>query len=79
MVAAMGPESRILVDEVVLPEFGVHWHAAMQDISMAIQLGRKERTRTQWEKLVEQADLIIAEIRTHDISLYYSIIVLEQK
>lgn len=65
----MDPESRILIDEVVLPDFGVHWHAAMQDISMAIQLGGKERTRTQWEKLVEQAELKIAEIHTYDISL----------
>ena len=79
LALAMSAESRILIDEVVLPDVNVHWHAAMQDISMGILLGGKERTKTQWEKLVEQAGLKIAQVHTHDISLYHSIIVLERQ
>lgn len=75
----MGKESRILIDEVVLPDANVHWHAAMQDISMGILLGGKERSRAQWEKLVGQAGLKITELHTYDTSLYHSIIVLEQQ
>ena len=75
----MDTESRILIDEVVLPDVNVHWHAAMQDISMGILLGGKERSKAQWEKLVEQAGLKIAQVHTHDISQCYSIIVLERQ
>jgi hypothetical protein len=41
----MGKESHILIDEVVLPDVNAHWHAAMQDISMAILFGGKERSK----------------------------------
>jgi hypothetical protein len=43
--AAMGKESHILIHEVVLPDVNAHWHAAMQDISMAILFGGKERSK----------------------------------
>jgi demethylsterigmatocystin 6-O-methyltransferase len=41
----MGEESHILIDEVVLPDVNAHWHAAIQDISMAILFGGKERSK----------------------------------
>lgn len=75
--AAMDSQSYILINEVVLPNVNAHWHAAMQDISMGILLGGKERSKAQWEKLVVQAGLEIAEIHTQDISSYQSIIALK--
>ena len=44
IVGATDADSRILVDEVVLPDTGVHWQVTMADISMMIGLGGKERT-----------------------------------
>lgn len=73
----MSLDSRLLIDEVVLPDVGVHWHAAMADISMGILFGGKERTREQWEGLVEKAGLKLAWIHTYKESTYNSIIVLE--
>lgn len=72
----MSSESRILIDEVVLPDVDVHWHAAMGDISMGVLLAGKERTRMEWEALVAASGLRLVGVRTYSVSLYNSIIVL---
>ena len=46
LAEAMDGDSRILMDEVVLPDANVPWQAAMQDISMNIQFGGKIRKAT---------------------------------
>ena len=73
----MSSGSRILIDEIVLPDVNVHWHAAMGDISMGILFSGKERTRKQWEALVAQSGLRLAQIQTYSGLMYNSIIVLE--
>lgn len=40
----MDADSRILIDDVVLPDTGANWQTTMADISMMISLGGKERT-----------------------------------
>ncbi|KAL8824799.1 MAG: hypothetical protein Q9191_004810 [Dirinaria sp. TL-2023a] len=77
--AAMNADSKILIDEVVLPEMNVHWHAAMADICMGFAFGGKERTRRQWEDLVEEAGLRLEQVHTYNISTYNSIVVLAVK
>lgn len=77
--AAMNTDSKILIDEVVLPEMNTHWHAAMADISMGIAFGGKERTRKQWEDLVEQTGLQLEQVHTYNLSTYNSIVVLALK
>jgi demethylsterigmatocystin 6-O-methyltransferase len=79
LAAAMNSESRILIDEVVLPDVNAHWHATMSDITMGILFGGRERTRFEWEALVEKSGLHLAQIHTYNVSLYNSIIVLELK
>ncbi|KFY43015.1 hypothetical protein V494_02134 [Pseudogymnoascus sp. VKM F-4513 (FW-928)] len=76
LAAAMSKESRILIDEVVLPNVNVHWHAAMGDISMGVLFAGKERTKTQWEALVAESGLRLVGIHTYSVSLYSSIIAL---
>ncbi|KFY18194.1 hypothetical protein V492_00082 [Pseudogymnoascus sp. VKM F-4246] len=76
LAAAMSNESRILIDEVVLPDVNVHWHAAMGDISMGVLFAGKERTKTQWEALVAESGLRLVGIHTYSVSLYSSIIAL---
>ena len=77
LAAAMNSESRILIDEVVLPDVNVNWHAAMFDLSMAMLLGGKERTRKQWEAIVGKAGLRLVQVHTYNFSLYSSITVLQ--
>ena len=72
----MRNESRILVDEVILPDVSVHWHAAMGDISMGIQSAGRERTRREWESLVKKAGLRLEHVHTYGVTLYNSILVL---
>jgi demethylsterigmatocystin 6-O-methyltransferase len=73
----MNSESRILIDEVVLPDVNANWQAAMGDISMGILFGGKERSRKQWEALAAESGLRLAQIHTYNISQHNSIIVLE--
>ncbi|KAL4945003.1 hypothetical protein BDV06DRAFT_232179 [Aspergillus oleicola] len=66
IMPALGPESLILIDEVIIPETGVPWQAAMMDIMMMQSLGGIERTRQEWEQLVDQAGLKIIETYQYD-------------
>ncbi|KAJ5175128.1 S-adenosyl-L-methionine-dependent methyltransferase [Penicillium canariense] len=76
---AMDPTSRLLIDEVVLPDTGAHWQATMADISMMIGLGGKERTSEQWHSLAGSAGLRVEQIHLYTASTYTSIIVLALK
>jgi len=78
LAEAMDGDSRILMDEVVLPDANVPWQAAMQDISMNIQFGGKERTRSEWHSLIEKSGLEVADVRTYNVSSCASVIVLEK-
>jgi hypothetical protein len=48
----MNEQSRILIDEVCLPDMNVHPRAAMMDVSMMLYMAGAERTRDDWQKLV---------------------------
>ncbi|KFY19011.1 hypothetical protein V493_08197 [Pseudogymnoascus sp. VKM F-4281 (FW-2241)] len=77
IAAVMSSESRILIDESVLPDVNTNWHAAMADIMMGVLFAGKERTKEQWEKLVAKSGLRLADIHTYNVLEYNSIIVLE--
>lgn len=47
----MGPKSVILVDEMVLPEMGVHSNVTSVDLEMLCAAAAIERTEAQWEAL----------------------------
>ena len=74
LAAAMDKDSRILIDEMVLPDTGVHWQATQLDLIM-ISLGAIERTKEQWYGLLEKAGLQISQIYTYTASLQDSVIV----
>lgn len=73
--AAMGPESVLLLDEMVLPDQGVHWMAASMDLQMLAWLASQERTRTQWEELLKSVGMEIVDVYAHRPSAYESLIV----
>lgn len=55
----MGPRSRILIDEMVLPDVGVDWTATYTDLTMMASHAAKERTQAQWESLLDSVELKI--------------------
>ncbi|ORY14346.1 S-adenosyl-L-methionine-dependent methyltransferase [Clohesyomyces aquaticus] len=66
IVPAMASESRIVIDEVVLPDMNVPWQAAYMDITMMASLGGMERSKAEWEKLMDEAGLEILNIHRYD-------------
>ncbi|KAJ5610647.1 hypothetical protein N7510_007366 [Penicillium lagena] len=76
VAAAMGPDSRILIDEVVLPRTGAHWQATMADIAMMAASAGKERSVPQWNALCERSGLRVEQIHTYEPVTYTSILVL---
>ena len=74
LVPAMGPESRILIDEVVLPESKTPWQVAIMDIAMMACLGGIERSKEDWESLLDKAGLKLVDLDTYDDERFHSII-----
>ncbi|KAJ6014396.1 hypothetical protein N7540_008987 [Penicillium herquei] len=66
LISAFGPDSVILIDDMVLPGSGVHFHATQIDITMMSVLASHERTITQWYALMEKAGLKIKQIYTYN-------------
>lgn len=62
---AMGPRSQVLVDEIVLPVSGAHWHATCMDMLMMVGLGARERTVDEWGELLDEAGLRVVKIHTY--------------
>lgn len=71
----MNPDSRILIDDMVLPNEKVHWQATQLDLTMMSSLGSKERTDEQWRALIDAAGLQILKIVQYTPILNDSIIV----
>ena len=71
-VEAMGPCSRILIIDVVVPEKDVPRHVALQDINMMC-FGGMERTRLQWKSLTRAAGLEIKRFWSDDKNLQHAI------
>jgi demethylsterigmatocystin 6-O-methyltransferase len=61
-IEAMGPDSVLLIDDLVLPNVGVHWRATQLDITMLSVLGAIERTIDMWQALFAQAGLKIVKV-----------------
>ncbi|PYH89221.1 S-adenosyl-L-methionine-dependent methyltransferase [Aspergillus ellipticus CBS 707.79] len=74
IVDAMAPDSYILIDDMVLPNAGVHWQQAQLDMLMMVALGARERTQEQWGQLIEGAGLKIGAVHTYTASLKDSIL-----
>ena len=75
IMKAMDKDSVILIDDMILPNRGAHWHATQLDLTMMANLGAMERTEKQWYSLMSSAGLKIKSICTYTIELRDSIIV----
>ncbi|KAH6679190.1 S-adenosyl-L-methionine-dependent methyltransferase [Halenospora varia] len=74
LAAALAEDSVILIDDMVIPDVGSHWHATQLDIALMAGLASVERTREAWCELIEKAGLKINQIYTYTASLRDSII-----
>ncbi|KAF1830766.1 S-adenosyl-L-methionine-dependent methyltransferase [Decorospora gaudefroyi] len=74
IIPAMGPESRILIDEVVLPETKLPWQVAMMDIGMMAALGGIERSKEDWEGLLGRAGLKTVDVHCYDDVRFHCVI-----
>lgn len=74
IIPAMGPESLILLDEVVLPETKVPWQVSSMHMLMMALHGGMERSREDWESLVDRAGLKVAHIIKYDDAKFHSIV-----
>ncbi|KIM98593.1 hypothetical protein OIDMADRAFT_43492 [Oidiodendron maius Zn] len=72
--AALGPDSVILIDDMIIPNTGAHWEATQLDMTMLTGASAAERTRDQWFALAEKAELKINKIYQYTASLHDSII-----
>jgi hypothetical protein len=59
---AMGSQSVLLIDEMILPETGVNLMAASIDMTMLTALAGMERTEAQWREIL--ADVGLELVRT---------------
>ena len=75
LIAAMGRESLILIDDMVVSDTKSHWQATQLDLTMMTALASMERTQSQWYTLLESAGLKIVNIYIYTVSNQESIIV----
>ncbi|KAI1086710.1 S-adenosyl-L-methionine-dependent methyltransferase [Rostrohypoxylon terebratum] len=72
---SMTKDSKILIDDMVLPERGAHWRATQFDFIMYSYFGAMERTYAQWEALLDKAGLKISKSVEYTKQLNESVIV----
>ena len=77
----MENESRILIDEIVLPKVGVSTEAMGMGMGLMVMacFGAFERTQGQWEILVERARSRIVEIYAYSEVLGNTVLILAVK
>ena len=73
----MGKESLVLIDELMFPDQSVHWYATQHDLTMMASLASQERTRGQWNELLESAGLEMSEAYTYNPSMYESVMIVK--
>ncbi|OKL61815.1 hypothetical protein UA08_03027 [Talaromyces atroroseus] len=79
LASALLPDSRILIDEIVMPDQSAHWHSTMIDLSMMMAFAGKERRAQQWSDLAERSGLCVEQIQTYDQASYASVIIIRSK
>ncbi|KAF2727138.1 S-adenosyl-L-methionine-dependent methyltransferase, partial [Polyplosphaeria fusca] len=73
VIDAMADDTIILVDEMVLPDWGVKWQVAHVDLLMLVSNAAMERTESQWGDLYESVGLGIEDRYVYGPSMYESI------
>lgn len=75
IMTAMGKDSRIIIDEIVLPDSNVSWQAAQVDLTMFCRHGAMERTQAQWKTLLGSVGLEIEMTYVYGPAVHESVLV----
>lgn len=62
---AMGPKSKILINELVLPNQGAHWLTTALDLGIMTCVAARERTEEEFKALFASVGLELAGIWKH--------------
>ncbi|KUJ06912.1 S-adenosyl-L-methionine-dependent methyltransferase [Mollisia scopiformis] len=73
--AGLTDQSVLLIDEIVLPERDTTAQGAQHDIEVMICVGGIERTKAQWENLLNSAGLKMQEVVNYDTDFEDSVII----
>jgi demethylsterigmatocystin 6-O-methyltransferase len=73
-LGALGPDSVILIDDIVVPNKGARWETTQVDIAMMTGLASLERTQSQWYELAAKAGLKIVKMYCYITSVQDHII-----
>ena len=73
-IDALGPDSVILIDDMVVPNQGARVETTQLDMTMMSTLASLERTYDQWYELAAKAGLKIVKMYRYTISLQDHII-----
>lgn len=65
-MGALAQHSIILIDELILPDTGIHYKSANLDMTMMCNAGAIERTETQWRTLLNAINLKIKDVLIYD-------------
>lgn len=57
--------SKILIQEMVVPDRGAHWQLTSLDWELMTHFGGHERTESEWRNLIESAGLKVSGIYKH--------------
>lgn len=79
IIPAMAPDSKVLIDEMVLPNKGAHIWPAGQDLQMMSMFGSMERTVDQWHALVDRAGFKIVDMKLYAPVMQTTVITAELK
>lgn len=74
---AMGKDSRIIIDEMVLPESNVSWQATQLDLAMFCRHAAMERTQAQWQTLLDSVGLRIVKTYVYRPDVHETVLVAE--
>ncbi|KAK1142382.1 hypothetical protein N8T08_007934 [Aspergillus melleus] len=76
-LAAMGPDSVLLVDELIRPPAGAPRAFVDMDIAVMACLAAQERTQEQWEHIFRSAGLYLVEVLPYVARLGHSVMVVK--
>ncbi|UNI24538.1 hypothetical protein JDV02_010274 [Purpureocillium takamizusanense] len=72
---AMSPESRLVIDDIVVPGQGASREICQLDFIMMASIAGKKRTKGEWQSLLDAAGYKIVDICTYDWVAHDSLII----
>ena len=76
---AMSQDSVLLIDEMVLPDTGLELNVAAIDLTMMCAAASRERTKSQWQNLLESVGLEVQKSLVYNPAMYETVMAVVRK